>query len=169
MNTRTTSKSALFLMELILAIFFFSLASAVCIQLFVKAHLLGNDTTNRNHAVMWAQNIAEAYLGNDGDFKSTAKLLNGISDSSNSFSLYFDPDWNVISSESGTYKAVVQLQEASELDTIHIMITCISKQKMSYSIPLSNASKGNDVTETPANIDTIYELSVSKHTPRKAD
>ena len=39
-------RSSLFLLELILVIFFFSLASAVCIQLFVKAHL-----TEQGHQV----------------------------------------------------------------------------------------------------------------------
>ena len=35
---RTHSGSSLFLMELILAILFFSVASAVCVQLFARAH-----------------------------------------------------------------------------------------------------------------------------------
>ena len=75
MYTKTTSKSALFLMELIIAIFFFSLASAVCIQLFVKAHLMGTSNTNKNHALLWAQNIAETYTGTGADFNATVSLL----------------------------------------------------------------------------------------------
>ena len=39
-----SSRSALFLMELIFSILFFALASAVCVQLFVKAHLLSVST-----------------------------------------------------------------------------------------------------------------------------
>lgn len=58
-----TSKSSLFLMELIIAILFFALASAVCIQLFVKSHLLGNTTAQENHALLLCQNLAEIYLG----------------------------------------------------------------------------------------------------------
>ena len=52
-----SSKSSLFLIELILAIFFFIIAMAVCLQLFVKAHTLSNDTISMNHAVLWTQNI----------------------------------------------------------------------------------------------------------------
>ena len=48
---RKGSKSALFLMELILAILFFAAASAVCVQLFVKAHLMSQDTVDLNRAV----------------------------------------------------------------------------------------------------------------------
>ena len=53
-----SSKSSLFLIELILAIFFFIIAMAVCLQLFVKAHTLSNDTISMNHAVLWTQNLA---------------------------------------------------------------------------------------------------------------
>ena len=58
-----SSKSSLFLMELIIAILFFALASAVCIQLFVKAHLLGKTTTEENKALLMCQNFSEIYLG----------------------------------------------------------------------------------------------------------
>ena len=40
----SSSRSGLLLMEIIIAILFFSLASAICLQLFVKAHNLGQDT-----------------------------------------------------------------------------------------------------------------------------
>lgn len=44
MNRKYTSHtSGLFLIELILAVFFFSIAGAVCLQLFVKAHLLSKE------------------------------------------------------------------------------------------------------------------------------
>ena len=52
-------RSSLFLLELILVIFFFSLASAVCIQLFVKAHLTEQETKALNHAIPLAESAAE--------------------------------------------------------------------------------------------------------------
>lgn len=57
-----SSKSSLFLMELILAILFFALSSAVCIQLFVKSHILENTTTEENHALLLCQNLSEIFL-----------------------------------------------------------------------------------------------------------
>lgn len=51
--------SSLFLMELILAILFFSIASAVCVQFFVKSHLLSRDADALNHAVNECSSIAE--------------------------------------------------------------------------------------------------------------
>lgn len=57
---------------MIIAILFFSLASAVCIQLFAKSHLLSTQTVNQNHAVIQAQNLAESYLALEGDHKCHA-------------------------------------------------------------------------------------------------
>lgn len=62
-----SSKSSLFLIELITAILFFSLASAACIQLFVKAHLLDVKTQESNQIIMWSQNLAELWYATDGN------------------------------------------------------------------------------------------------------
>ena len=56
-----SSKSSLFLMELILSILFFSLASAVCVQLFVKSHLINRQSTDMTNAVNLSQDVAEIY------------------------------------------------------------------------------------------------------------
>lgn len=58
--------SSLFLMELIIAIFFFSAASAVCIQFFVKSHLLSRDSNTLNHAVNECASTAELIDTSDG-------------------------------------------------------------------------------------------------------
>lgn len=51
--------SGLFLMELILAILFFSIASAVCVQVFVKSHLLSVESRALNQAVNKCTSAAE--------------------------------------------------------------------------------------------------------------
>lgn len=71
------SKSSLFLMELIIALFFFSLASTVCIRLFVKSHTMSTQTNNINYAVTQAQNLAEAFLGFEGDMEQLQLLYEG--------------------------------------------------------------------------------------------
>ena len=52
------SKSGLFLMEIMFAILFFSLAGAVCLQLFVKAHSLSRDAKTLDAAVTVCQSAA---------------------------------------------------------------------------------------------------------------
>ncbi len=67
MQTKNSSKSGIFLMELILSILFFSIAAAVCVKLFVTAHRLSDQSVNLNHAVSMAESIAEAFYGCNGN------------------------------------------------------------------------------------------------------
>ena len=69
------SKSSLFLMELIIALLFFSLARTVCIRLFVNAHSLSRQTVDMNHAVNYAQNMAETFIGCSGDLQAMQTIL----------------------------------------------------------------------------------------------
>lgn len=124
------SRSSLFLMEMIIAILFFSLASAVCIQLFAQSHLLGKQTVNQNHAVTWTQNLADSYLAMDGDLDAVQELFvpsEEISD--NTLRLSFDNNWNLCSPDtsacflaelthtpsdaSGIMKAEIKVYEAA--------------------------------------------------------
>ena len=92
------SRSSLFLMEMIIAILFFSLASAVCIQLFAKSHLLSTQTVNKNHAVILAQNLAESYLAAEGDLGAMHDLFSPSQQTEeDTMTLYFDSQWNLCS------------------------------------------------------------------------
>lgn len=72
-----SSKTGLFLMELIIAVLFFSLAGAVCVRLFVQSYQISNQSVLLNHSVLWAQNTAEVFYGCDGDVEQMAALLGG--------------------------------------------------------------------------------------------
>lgn len=56
---RHNNTSSLFLLELILAVLFFSVASALCIQIFIKAHLMSQDARDLNFAVNEVSSMAE--------------------------------------------------------------------------------------------------------------
>lgn len=70
------SKSALFLMELIIVIFFFALTSAVCLQVFVKAHSVSENTKDLNEAILWADNAAEIFF----EFGDDEEMVKGMLD-----------------------------------------------------------------------------------------
>jgi len=100
---KTKSKTSLFLMELIVVILFFSLSSTVCIQLFVKSHLLGTETKDLNQGVLQLQNMAEVFLNNSGDeelFKNYFSLGMAPSEKNDQFSYYilFDQNYEVTQS-----------------------------------------------------------------------
>ena len=58
---RSSSKSGLFLIELIIAIVFFAVSSAICTQLFVKAHVISTRSNDLNIAAQIAQSYAENF------------------------------------------------------------------------------------------------------------
>lgn len=102
------SRSSLFLMEMIIAILFFSLASAVCIQLFARSHLLSTRTVNQNHAVIWAQNLAEGYLSGEGDLDAVSALFpDGIRSDADTLYLPLDADWQPATEASSSYYALL--------------------------------------------------------------
>ena len=65
MKARQTKHSSLFLMELLIAILFFILASAICVNFFVQSHLLEQDSINLNHATNAATSAAEIFLSEE--------------------------------------------------------------------------------------------------------
>lgn len=62
-------------MELIIAIFVFSIASAICVQFFAKAHLLGKRTEELNHAVSLCESATEVFYGTDGNFSELEQIM----------------------------------------------------------------------------------------------
>ena len=59
MNSSSNSHASLFLMEMMIAIMLFSLASAVCLRMFAACHQIGEETRDLNMAVYQAGNAAE--------------------------------------------------------------------------------------------------------------
>lgn len=165
------SKSSLFLMELIIAILFFSLASAVCIQMFAKAHLLSAQTVNQNNAVIQAQNLAEVFLSNDGDITQVASFFDNSSfdADSNSVTLFFDEAWNPGNEVSCFYSASLTCTREEQKK---LLIGSILVRKHSMADIPATASVEGSAVEDPTGDgftvdgsaeDTIYSLEVVHH------
>ncbi|MBD5532409.1 MAG: hypothetical protein HDQ98_09435 [Lachnospiraceae bacterium] len=74
MLKKTSSRSGLFLLELIISILFFSMASAVCIRLFVQAHIMDRDNRNLTQSVKLCENLAEVYTASGGDLNTLTDI-----------------------------------------------------------------------------------------------
>lgn len=139
-----SSKASLFLMELIITILIFSAASAVCVQLFAKSHLISLKTQILNHAVIHSENTAEVFLSTQGDLSSMMDLLDPsslgtLSDSS--FCLYYDENFNPATESSSLYK--LQFEKEAVDSFIHGTISFF------------------DLTKDSG--DPIYQLKVTKY------
>ena len=91
---QTDHKSSLFLMELIFTILFFALASAVCMQLFARAHTLQTDTEDLNQSILLAQSAAESFESTGGDLNAFAEIFpEGALDASGTcFTVFYQAD-----------------------------------------------------------------------------
>ena len=100
MNRESNSKTSLFLMELIISILFFSITGAVCVKLFVNAHVIAQHSVALTNAVMWAQNCSEAYTGCDGNLNDLSAiypdccvLVNEETPQKGTLLIFLDKNW----------------------------------------------------------------------------
>lgn len=69
------SKSGLFLFELIVVIFLFTISSAVCISIFAKSYSFSTDSEALTMSSLKAQTVAETFKDNKGDAGSDAQAI----------------------------------------------------------------------------------------------
>lgn len=100
------SKSGLFLMELIIAIAFFAVASAVCIQLFATAHSLRTRSFGLQMAVASAQSAADTFKVTGGDTYLMGELL-GAQVSGGYLISWYDDEWNPATAEQARFVMLV--------------------------------------------------------------
>lgn len=149
MIRRSRAKSSsLFLMELILAILFFSITSAVCIQFFVKSHLLSKESKALSQAVTECSNIAEIASVSDSAKEAISTLRDrypNLQEGNDSLvMLYYDDAFSPCEKEKAAYSLAASFSEENSM---------------------LNASM--NVTGPDGSV--IYELNAGSHIPRRTD
>ena len=104
--------SSLFLMELILGILFFTIASAICVQIFIKSHLMSQEATVLNQAVSICSNAAEAFAATD-----TKLLFDGSSTD------YYDQEFHPCKEDEAIYQLQVDLSTKRDREMIYANIS----------------------------------------------
>lgn len=120
--------SSLFLMELILAILVFSMASTACIQLFVKAHVLTDKSIALNQSIIKCQNLAETLYGGDTIGDELGKTQ------------YYDADWQRVTDEgSAVYAVSMEMKPVDEKSLLHAVIKSkkLSDDSVIYELPIT--------------------------------
>lgn len=142
-------KTGLFLMELIIAILFFSLAATICIQLFVKSHMISERSIALNHSILLAQNTAEIFYATNGDPEKMASLLGcgessgtaavADSDNASTLTLFYTDKFDCLDpaeAASAVFQQTISLYADSDpaLITCHIVISELSSGDVIYSL-----------------------------------
>lgn len=164
---KQSSRTSLFLIELVLSIFFFIIAAAICLQLFIHAHFVSCETIETNQALLWSQNLAEPFLGSEGDY-SFVKALYSDKDCIHELSLSpkdhillcFDKEWNPIQTLSDASYVVFSCFYADE----NFAYQDIYIAKCPHAID-SNLSQDNLLNLLCEETNQIYQLSIKKMIP----
>lgn len=122
--TRTPAKrSSLFLLELIIAILFFSLASAVCVRFFVKAHTISRDAVELNNALEKVSGYAEVFLAADSFSAYIEDYTDGqlVAENDSEYLIYYNSDWEICGSADASYTIEIQISENGSLE--HALFT----------------------------------------------
>ncbi len=90
-----SSKTKLFLIELIVVIFFFAVSSVVCVNLFARARLMSISSSETTNAMLRAQSAAEMIRGTRGDPRS-ASMFGSAAAADGSYTVYYDRSWTQV-------------------------------------------------------------------------
>ena len=77
MINKSSSKSPLFLMELTIVILFFSLCSAICMNIFASSQITSQKATSLTGSVLACQSVSAVYKAENGDLEKVASILDG--------------------------------------------------------------------------------------------
>ena len=126
MKRTPAKRSSLFLLELIIAILFFSLTSAVCVQIFVRAHLISRQTQEENMALEKIFGFTEVFLTGtsladlpgvtateSSDSNTDSDTVSMTSDTNaqttEDYLIYYDSDWQTCSVSDASYLIRIQI------------------------------------------------------------
>lgn len=118
---RHNNTSSLFLLELILAVLFFSVASALCIQIFTKAHLMSQDARDLNFAVNEVSSMAEQMPD----------------DSLQDAAAYYDSSYASCEKADAVYVLTVHYEPEDTLLKAHISMNTVADNRNIYTLDVT--------------------------------
>ena len=150
---RHNNISSLFLLELILAVLFFSVASALCIQIFTKAHLMSQDARDLNFAVNEVSSMSEQISAGTLHSDTAASSDDTASDPSTQMSdgtlqdaaAYYDSSYASCEKADAVYVLTVHYEPEDTLLKAHISMDTVADNR------------------------NIYALDITKHRQRRAE
>lgn len=113
------SKAALFLMEILIALLFFSIAGAVCLQLFSSAHITNTHSNDMSNANILLTNTAESFYSDS---------LNNIIANDTDNTYYYDSHLVICDASSARYTVICSISTDNSMTTNHIKICTVPSE-----------------------------------------
>ena len=157
---RHNNTSSLFLLGLILAVLFFSVASALCIQIFTKAHLMSQDARDLNFAVNEVSSMAEQISAGTLHSDTATSSDDTVASSGDTAS---DPSTQMPDDSLQDAAAYYNSSYASceKADAVYVLTI--------HYEPEDTLLKAHISMDTVADNRNIYTLDVTKHRQRRAE
>ena len=177
-GTGTQRRSSLFLIELMISIFFFAIASSVCIQLFARAKQISDESSAKNQALLQAESAASAFYAGDGTLRLIPEVFPEAASMSASSSVTADSDAagsdtsDTDFSENSSESCMVFFDKdwkncAPGPEAVWQMTVSVSHEAANEDAP--SFSTAESLVEDPDKDAVLYELQVQYHAPEAAD
>lgn len=111
MKRANSSKTGLFLIEMIFAIAFFMIAAAISLQVFVKANSLSEESSLQAKAAMEAQNIAEIWMQDTNTLTTLQTIYLVDTLDTNTYVIYYNEAWKTCTKNNKVYQANLQVND----------------------------------------------------------
>ena len=123
MEIHTRSKSSLFLTEMIISVLFFSIAAACCIQIFVRAHFVSQNSENLIYAQNLASGMAESMMASDGEYSEIRQYFPTADINGNTITVYYDKHWSACEKENAIYILRTTFEQAPDTLSGRILVS----------------------------------------------
>ena len=134
MKKNTPSKSSLFLIELIIAILFFTVASGICIQLFSKSFLLSQSSKNLSTASRLVSNTAEVLESCGGSLEEVQSLFPESVADGDSIRFYYNASWEKCNEADGNFTLIATVTGDTEKSVSISSYETEKPEKLIYSL-----------------------------------
>ncbi|MBU3840054.1 MAG: hypothetical protein IAA25_03515 [Candidatus Ruminococcus intestinipullorum] len=108
MNRSKRSKSSLFLIELMIAILFFSLGSTICIQAFIKSHFISQSALDLSFASTQVSSAASVLKYTDGSSTSLQEYFPSLCEEDSTYFIYYDEHYKFCEKNVASYILSIQ-------------------------------------------------------------
>ena len=134
MESMSSSKSRLFLLELILSILIFSVASAVCVRLFVKARSLSDTASELKMAVLQADSAAQSIRASGGDIDSLLAFFPEAEPDGSRLLVGYDEEWSLCPPDGALYCMTLTISRQGRQISAAIQVESDRRQEPLYSL-----------------------------------
>lgn len=122
MNQTNNKRSGIFLLELMVAILFFALSSAVVLRCFSMSHTLSVQTARQEQAMTQMENMAELLYSVDTNnlknpeaiFKTIKTEYSACSIFNENINIFFDESWDNCSSNNASYEIILRASRSKD-------------------------------------------------------